>query len=63
MASELDYAEKTTNAVSSPGWTSAGSLRWSWRYGDLMVSGFAQKSMVDLKRRLPQTHNCNEATG
>jgi hypothetical protein len=33
-----------------------------WRYGDLMVSGFAQKSFVDLKRRLPQTHICNEAT-
>jgi len=40
----------------------AGSLRCTWRYGDSMVIGFAQKSIVDLKRRLPQIHNCNEAT-
>jgi hypothetical protein len=26
-----------------------------------MVIGLAQKSIVDLKRRLPQMHICNEA--
>jgi len=39
----------------------AGSLRRTWRYGDSMMVGFAKKSIFDLKRCLPQTHNCYEA--
>jgi hypothetical protein len=62
MPQNLDYPKKPPIPYHPLVGHTAGTLRCTWRYGDSMMVGFAQKSIVDLKRRLPQAHICNEAT-